>query len=141
MGDASHPSDTIELQHPQGLLTGDAVPIVDSSTDEQLNGSGTPPDHAVSALPTWNQNKANVFKTLSTFMAFITIGANDAAYGVSTGLPDATRWNICVNNNIIGHHTLCKLQSLVSNSEEPHSCNEIADMMRSLRNTIMSLTL
>jgi hypothetical protein len=85
---SSHPADAIELRDPVGLLWGDQAPIVDSNTNGSLTGSHTPPEHAVSALPAWNQNKANVFKTLSTFVAFIVMGANDAAYGVSRKFPE-----------------------------------------------------
>lgn len=80
----SHPSDTVELRDPHALLRGDLLHIDYSRTNGQVGGSEIPPQHAVSALPAWNQNKSNVFKTLSTFVAFIIMGANDAAYGVSS---------------------------------------------------------
>lgn len=88
MGGTSHPADSIELHDPHGLLAdGDAAQVDDAQSridggPEWSNSLAAPP-HAVSALPTWNQNKANVFKTLSTFVSFLIMGANDAAYGVS----------------------------------------------------------
>lgn len=88
MGDPSHPANTVEMRVQQGLVQDDSVHIDDSSTNGRLQGSDTPPQHAVSALPTWNENKATVSKTLSTFLAFIIMGANDAAYGVSEHLPN-----------------------------------------------------
>ncbi len=83
-----HPADTVELRDPHAILRGEPVDTADSSTNGRLEGSDVPPQHAVSALPAWNQNKANVFKTLATFVAFIIMGANDAAYGVSSRLAD-----------------------------------------------------
>ncbi len=88
MGDASHPADALELQDPHGLIQDHAQHDDCTSTGGGLEGSAVPPEHAVSVLPTWNQNKANVFKTFSTFSAFIIMGANDAAYGVSKALSD-----------------------------------------------------
>ena len=83
MGDCAHIADTIGLQDPHGLLRGDPIENDRSTSNEGCDESDIPPQNAVSVLPTWNQNKANTFKTLSTFMAFIIMGANDAAYGVS----------------------------------------------------------
>ena len=82
MGEPVHPADVVELQDERGLARSD---LVHHGT---LDASDIPPQHAVSALPKWNQNQAHVFKTLSTFIAFIIMGANDAAYGVSISLPD-----------------------------------------------------
>ena len=82
----SHPSDTIELQDPNGLMRNDQVAIDYSASNGHAHGSDSPPEHAVSALPNWNQDKACVFKTLSTFLSFIILGMNDAAYGVSPNL-------------------------------------------------------
>jgi predicted MFS family arabinose efflux permease len=58
-------------------------PIESLSTTPRDSSSinSEPPSHAVSALERWNGNKSNVFKTAATFMAFIVMGANDAAYG------------------------------------------------------------
>lgn len=50
-----------------------------AATPSSINSD--PPDHAVSALERWNGSKANVFKTIATFVGFIVMGANDAAYG------------------------------------------------------------
>jgi hypothetical protein len=87
MGDVSHPADAIELPDPQALLRNDSGQRDFSGMNGRLNVLEIPPEHAVSALPSWNQNRANVFKTFSTFSAFIIMGANDAAYGVSNWLP------------------------------------------------------
>jgi hypothetical protein len=86
MGDSSHPADAIELPDPQALLRNDSGHRNSSSMNGRSHGLEIPPEHAVSALPAWNQNKANVFKTFSTFVAFSIMGANDAAYGVSKHL-------------------------------------------------------
>lgn len=56
------------------------------SPSEQHSADGIsldtqPPEHAVSALPRWNESRANVFKTMSTFFGFLVMGANDAVYG------------------------------------------------------------
>jgi hypothetical protein len=83
MGDLSHPADAIELPDPQALLRNDSGHRDFSNVHGRSDILEIPPEHAVSALPAWNQNRANVFKTFSTFSAFIIMGANDAAYGVS----------------------------------------------------------
>lgn len=95
MGDTSNPADALELQHPHRLIQGHQGQDDYISTSGGLEGSAVPPEHAVSALPTWNQNKANVFKTFSTFSAFIIMGANDAAYGVSKALSDRKARSTC----------------------------------------------
>jgi hypothetical protein len=108
MGDLSHPADAIELPDPQALLRNDSGHRDFSNIDGRSDILEIPPEHAVSALPAWNQNRANVFKTFSTFSAFIIMGANDAAYGVS-------EWSIASSgrkidaDKFIGHYTLCKL--------------------------------
>jgi hypothetical protein len=81
MKEPAHPADTVELRDPHGSLGGDSIENDHSSASRGLDGSDVPLQHAV--LPAWNQNRANSFKTLSTFVAFIIMGANDAAYGVS----------------------------------------------------------
>lgn len=86
MGDLTHPVDSTELRDPHGLLRDDSGHLDHSSADGPLESFDGPPQHAVSAMPAWNQNKANVLKTLSTFVAFIIMGSNDAAYGVSRPL-------------------------------------------------------
>lgn len=97
MGRDSHPADTVELRDPHGLLQGDTTgnghPFTNGRLEEEQ--PVVPPDHAVSALPAWNQNRANVFKTLSTFIAFIIMGANDAAYGVSRYSPNVGDDYLC----------------------------------------------
>ena len=83
MGDPAHPADAVELRVPHGLLQSESDQNPFSSANNRFGESEVPPQHAVSALPAWNQSKANVSKTLSTFVAFVIMGANDAAYGVS----------------------------------------------------------
>lgn len=83
MGDVTHPADSVELHDPHRMLGGGSFEDEHVSANGGFDGSSVPPQHAVSALPAWNQNKSNIFKTLSTFVAFVTMGANDAAYGVS----------------------------------------------------------
>lgn len=55
-------------------------------TEEQQPqvGEDTPPPTAVDALEKWNQPRSNIYRTLATFWSFLVMGANDAAYGVST---------------------------------------------------------
>lgn len=73
-----HVSETVVLEDVSNYLRRD-------TSDEQSTGSVSldtqPPDHAVSALPRWNESKSNIFKTMSTFFGFLVIGANDAVYG------------------------------------------------------------
>ncbi len=87
MGELTHPADNVELRDPHRILGGGSFEDDHVSANGRFDGSTIPPQHAISALPAWNQNKANIFKTLSTFVAFVIMGANDAAYGVSTCRP------------------------------------------------------
>lgn len=41
------------------------------------------PSTTVSVVERWNNPKANIYRTAATLFAFIIMGANDAAYGVS----------------------------------------------------------
>lgn len=71
----------LELQDVSGYL-GQVSP--DSRSQDSGRDSFTasePPAHAVSALPRWNESRSNIFKTLSTFIGFLVMGANDAVYG------------------------------------------------------------
>lgn len=46
--------------------------------------SGLPaPTTAVSPVQTWNRPRVNIWKISATFIGFIVMGLNDAAYGVS----------------------------------------------------------
>ena len=83
MGDNSYPSENIELHDHQRVFRDDKASSNVSDFRDPTGGADSPPENAVSALPKWNQDRSNVFKTLSTFLAFIILGANDAAYGVS----------------------------------------------------------
>ena len=56
--------------------TGDGGFVLGRSDDD-------PPADAVSQLQRWNGSRRNVYKTLATFMSFVLLGMNDAAYGVS----------------------------------------------------------
>lgn len=42
------------------------------------------PPGAVSALQQWNNPRGNIFRLSACFWCFLVMGANDAAYGVST---------------------------------------------------------
>lgn len=71
----------LELQDVSNYL---AQPTLDSPSQNSSRDSLTdsqPPAHAVSALPRWNESRSNIFKTLSTFVGFLVMGANDAVYG------------------------------------------------------------
>ena len=50
-----------------------------SMTRDEIN----PPENAVGAKETWNNN---VWKISATFYSFIVVGGNDAVYGVSYGI-------------------------------------------------------
>ena len=41
------------------------------------------PSTTVFAVERWNKPQANIYRTLAVLFAFIVMGANDAAYGVS----------------------------------------------------------
>lgn len=73
-----HVSETIVLEDVSNYLGQETI-NQQSTTDVSLDTQ--PPEHAVSALPRWNESKSNVFKTMSTFFGFLLIGANDAVYG------------------------------------------------------------
>jgi hypothetical protein len=50
----------------------------------QLEASHSPPPGNVfPAMERWNHPKSNIYKIAATFWAFLVMGANDAAYGVS----------------------------------------------------------
>lgn len=42
------------------------------------------PSTTVSVVERWNSSKGNIYRTFATLFAFLIMGANDAAYGVST---------------------------------------------------------
>lgn len=42
------------------------------------------PSTTVSVVERWNSPKGNIYRTAATLFAFIIMGANDAAYGVSS---------------------------------------------------------
>ena len=58
---------------------------------EQLRArSTTEPIDAVNVedeAPKWNYPRGNLYRTLAAFWSLFTMGANDAAYGVSLRLP------------------------------------------------------
>lgn len=53
-----------------------------------IDGEPSVPATAVPAAQKWNSSRLNVYKVLITFFSFIILGANDAAYGVSSD----SRW-------------------------------------------------
>lgn len=46
-----------------------------------------PPSVVAHALEKWNEPSVNITRLLATFWSFVIMGANDAAYGVSTYQP------------------------------------------------------
>lgn len=43
------------------------------------------------ALEKWNSPRINIYRSFATFWCFLTMGANDAAYGVSAFIRDANQ--------------------------------------------------
>jgi hypothetical protein len=83
LGSASHSN--IELQpiapaalHDQGRTLGDKT-SADIDPVEFL----PQPSTTVSVVERWNHPKVNIYRTFATLFAFMIMGANDAAYGVS----------------------------------------------------------
>jgi hypothetical protein len=53
--------------------------------DREPDGSLPSPSTASAPVERWNKNRTNICKTFAAFWAFIIMGANDAAIGVSFG--------------------------------------------------------
>lgn len=68
-----------ELQDVSDLLGPKSQHTPNPDTPPSIHSNA--PSHAVLALQRWNGSKANVYKTMATFIGFIIMGANDAAYG------------------------------------------------------------
>ncbi|KPI40594.1 Bypass of stop codon protein 6 [Cyphellophora attinorum] len=77
----------VELQDLPHYLRSDAQDaagkgqVLDHESLTASIANSDPPEHAVSVSQRWNGSRSNVFKTMSTFLGFIVMGANDAAYG------------------------------------------------------------
>lgn len=65
----------------ENVLNGTPTASAHDDGSDALSVSSQPPHHAVSALPRWNESRATILKTMSTFFAFLVMGANDAVYG------------------------------------------------------------
>ncbi|KAI9731352.1 MAG: hypothetical protein M1834_005256 [Cirrosporium novae-zelandiae] len=53
----------------------------ESNSSSSSSSSSSTPSTAVSPVQTWNNPRINIWRLLSTFISFIVMGANDAAYG------------------------------------------------------------
>lgn len=71
-------------QHQQHRHAEDAEKGLQAQAQSDLRGSGgnTSSDNNDEELERWN-SPGNTAKTMATFWAFLVMGANDAAYGVS----------------------------------------------------------
>lgn len=70
-----------EQSHDVNHITLEALPRseqlgIDSLTNESSDG--------FPALEKWNYPRVNIYRSLATFWSFLVMGANDAAYGVSS---------------------------------------------------------
>jgi len=72
---------SIELQ-PVTPTTDQAHPSADGIDPPEFLPQ---PSTTVRVIERWNHPKINIQRTLATFFAFVIMGANDAAYGVSFG--------------------------------------------------------
>jgi fucose permease len=70
-----------ELQDVSDLLGSKRTVYTSPEAPTPSSINSDPPDHAVSALERWNGSRSNICKTIATFIGFIVMGANDAAYG------------------------------------------------------------
>lgn len=61
-----------------------SINIPDEPQGEDRNESLPSPTTATQTVQRWNQSKVNVARTFAAFWSFVIMGANDAAYGVST---------------------------------------------------------
>lgn len=61
------------------------------------------PSTTVSVVERWNSPKGNIYRTSATLFAFVIMGANDAAYGVSTC--SCLRRAISIED-LSGHHSI-----------------------------------
>ena len=70
--------DSVLLQNISGSHSATTLPDHVNKSNSEEN---VPPAEAVSVSQRWNQSKTNMYKTFSTFLGFLVMGANDAAYG------------------------------------------------------------
>lgn len=72
-----------KLQEPRDA--GDAEKGLQAQTQPELRGSceNARSNNNDEELERWNSTPRNIAKTLATFWAFLVMGANDSAYGVS----------------------------------------------------------
>lgn len=80
MDASSEPQKQLQQQRPR-----DAEDAEKGLQQPDLRGSceNTSADNIDEELERWNYPRSNIFKTLATFWAFLVMGANDSAYGVS----------------------------------------------------------
>ena len=73
----------VEEQWPSAHITLETLPPCEqpglgSASREHSEGEG------FRALEKWNAPQINIYRSISTFWSFLVMGANDAAYGVSS---------------------------------------------------------
>ena len=62
-------------------------PDIDSALSQQMPTADKSAQEAKTVMKEterWNHPRSNILKTLATFWSFLVMGANDAAYGVSS---------------------------------------------------------
>jgi hypothetical protein len=89
------PITSAALRDPGRLLSEDRTKNIDPA--EFL----PQPSTTVSVVERWNSPKANIYRTAATLFAFVIMGANDAAYGVSTS---GEHRNSSLTQAMTGHH-------------------------------------
>lgn len=70
---------SVELR-PLGRATEDQTPLSIKENNDPAEFLPQP-STTVHVVERWNSPRVNIYRTLSTFFAFIIMGANDAAYG------------------------------------------------------------
>lgn len=85
----SHPGSMIGRA--TGHATNDEIPLKEirrnSKEVDTLNEELPSPTTAADTLDRWNHPRSHLVRTLSTFWAFLVMGANDAAIGVCISYP------------------------------------------------------
>ncbi|MCJ1363620.1 hypothetical protein MMC16_002727 [Acarospora aff. strigata] len=70
-----------QTMHHAGSRTSIELHVQGQERENDLQSVLPGPTTAVAPLQTWNKPRSNIWKILATFVGFIIMGANDAAYG------------------------------------------------------------
>lgn len=76
-------------------------PASNHSSRDLSSNSLPSPTTAVDVVERWNHPRSNIPKVGACFWAFIVMGANDAAYGVSDALLPAQRAQNSLDNGLL----------------------------------------